>query len=61
MIEDILIRAGMPPIIDQWQNKNRARLISQLGLSEAESLHQGKLNAESDMTDYENIHFKYSI
>ncbi|KAJ5113980.1 hypothetical protein N7456_002514 [Penicillium angulare] len=44
-----------------WQNSRRAKLISDLGMSEEDSGHQGRLNAESDMTDYENIHFKYSF
>lgn len=32
-----------------------------MGFTEEESAHQGRLNAESDMTDTENIHFKYSV
>jgi ACS family allantoate permease-like MFS transporter len=28
-------------------------------MTEEESDRQGKLNAEADMTDFENIHFKY--
>jgi hypothetical protein len=28
-------------------------------LSAEESERQGKLNAEADMTDFENVHFKY--
>lgn len=47
--------------LDQWQNKKRAALVAGLGFTEQESLHQGKLNAESDMTDYENIHFRYAV
>lgn len=46
---------------DQWQNKRRAALIEEMGFTEEESAHQGRLNAESDMTDTENIHFKYSV
>jgi ACS family allantoate permease-like MFS transporter len=30
-------------------------------MSREESDHQGRLNAESDMTDIENIHFRYSM
>lgn len=45
---------------DIWQNKRRARLVADMGLTPEESLHQGALNAESDMTDFENIHFRYS-
>lgn len=45
----------------QRENKKRAALIAEMGLTEEESAHQGRLNAESDMTDVENIHFKYSI
>lgn len=47
--------------VDQWENRRRAALIADMGLTAEESLHQGRLNAESDMTDYENVHFKYSI
>lgn len=47
--------------VDQRENKKRAALIAEMGLTEEESAHQGRLNAESDMTDVENIHFKYSI
>ena len=35
-------------------------MVQALGLSREQALHQGRLNAESDMTDYENIHFRYS-
>jgi len=34
-------------------------MIQEQGFTEEESDRQGKLNAELDMTDYENIHFKY--
>ncbi|KAF4921619.1 putative transporter [Colletotrichum viniferum] len=42
-----------------WENRRRAKLIREQGLSEEESERLGKLNAEADMTDRENIHFKY--
>ncbi|GAW22327.1 hypothetical protein ANO14919_118630 [Xylariales sp. No.14919] len=32
-----------------------------MGLSSEESERLGKLNAENDMTDQENIHFKYQF
>jgi ACS family allantoate permease-like MFS transporter len=35
-------------------------MVADMGLTPEESLHQGSLNAESDMTDFENIHFRYS-
>ena len=44
-----------------WQNRRRDKMVAALGLSPAEAIHQGRLNAESDMTDYENIHFRYSV
>ncbi|KAL4862598.1 hypothetical protein BDV12DRAFT_207098 [Aspergillus spectabilis] len=42
-----------------WENKRRARLIAEQGISEEETERLGKLNAEADMTDRENSHFKY--
>ncbi|OIW34816.1 MFS general substrate transporter [Coniochaeta ligniaria NRRL 30616] len=42
-----------------WENKRRARVIREQGISEEESDRLGKLNAESDMTDRDNIHFVY--
>ncbi|KAL4877384.1 major facilitator superfamily domain-containing protein [Aspergillus karnatakaensis] len=42
-----------------WENKRRAKIIAEQGISEEESERLGKLNAEADMTDRENIHFKY--
>ncbi|KAK7227900.1 hypothetical protein V2G26_000070 [Clonostachys chloroleuca] len=42
-----------------WENRRRAKIIQQQGISEEESLRLGKVNAEADMTDRENIHFKY--
>jgi hypothetical protein len=47
--------------LDMWQNRRRSYFIQDMGLSEEESMHQGRLNAESDMTDWDNIHFKYSL
>ncbi|PYH91572.1 MFS general substrate transporter [Aspergillus ellipticus CBS 707.79] len=44
-----------------WQNHRRAALIREMGLTAAEAAHQGYLNAESDMTDLENVYFKYSL
>ncbi|EOO00485.1 putative mfs general substrate transporter protein [Phaeoacremonium minimum UCRPA7] len=43
-----------------WQNARRDRLVAAMGMTPEESLHQGSLNAESDMTDVENVHFRYS-
>jgi ACS family allantoate permease-like MFS transporter len=43
------------------QNKRRAKKIAELGMSEEESRRQGLLNAEDDMTDFENIHFVYKV
>ncbi|KAI9148828.1 transporter [Paramyrothecium foliicola] len=43
-----------------WENRRRAKVIREQGISEEESERLGKINAEADMTDRENIHFKYS-
>ncbi|KZL87103.1 major facilitator superfamily transporter [Colletotrichum incanum] len=42
-----------------WENRRRANIIREQGFSDEESERIGKLNAEADMTDRENIHFKY--
>ncbi|KAL2210225.1 MFS general substrate transporter [Sarocladium strictum] len=42
-----------------WENKRRAKLIAEQGIDAEESERLGKINAEADMTDMENIHFKY--
>jgi hypothetical protein len=44
---------------DVWENKRRAKLIAEQGIDAEESERLGKINAEADMTDMENIHFKY--
>lgn len=46
-------------IEDVWENKRRAKIIAERGISEEEVVRLGKLNAEADMTDRENIFFKY--
>jgi hypothetical protein len=46
--------------LDVWQNTRRECIIREMGLSEEESAHQGRINAELDVTDYGNIHFRYS-
>jgi hypothetical protein len=47
-------------VLDIWQNKRRAAQIAALGLTNEEATRQGHMNAEMDMTDTENIFFKYS-
>ncbi|KAL6400859.1 major facilitator superfamily transporter [Ilyonectria robusta] len=42
-----------------WENRRRAKIIQEQGISEEESERLGKINAEADMTDRENIHFRY--
>ncbi|KAL2822888.1 major facilitator superfamily domain-containing protein [Aspergillus granulosus] len=42
-----------------WENKRRAKIIAEMGISEEESERLGKVNAENDMTDRENVHFRY--
>ncbi|RSL82192.1 hypothetical protein CEP52_017026 [Fusarium oligoseptatum] len=43
------------------QNRRRAKLVEEMGLTPEESAHQGQINGEMDVTDWENIHFKYSM
>ncbi|KAF9878393.1 hypothetical protein CkaCkLH20_03885 [Colletotrichum karsti] len=43
------------------QNRRRAKKIAESGLSEEECRRQGLLNAEDDMTDFDNIHFVYQL
>ncbi|KAJ4864448.1 major facilitator superfamily domain-containing protein [Trichoderma breve] len=43
------------------ENKRRAKTIKEMGMTPEQSAHQGKINGESDMTDRQNIHFKYSM
>ncbi|TDZ19885.1 putative transporter [Colletotrichum orbiculare MAFF 240422] len=42
-----------------WENRRRAKIIRDQGILDEESERLGRLNAEADMTDRENIHFKY--
>ncbi|TGJ76829.1 hypothetical protein E0Z10_g10810 [Xylaria hypoxylon] len=44
-----------------WENKRRAKLIRDMGISPEDSERLGALNAEADMTDQENLHFKYQF
>ncbi|KEZ46542.1 hypothetical protein SAPIO_CDS0336 [Scedosporium apiospermum] len=50
---------GSLPGLNIWENRRRAKLIREQGISEEESERIGTANAEADMTDRENIHFKY--
>ncbi|KAF3077069.1 hypothetical protein CFAM422_000866 [Trichoderma lentiforme] len=43
------------------ENKRRAKIIKEMGMTPEQSAHQGKINGESDMTDRQNIHFIYSM
>ncbi|KAI0399851.1 major facilitator superfamily domain-containing protein [Xylaria palmicola] len=43
------------------QNKRRAKIVEEMGISAEESERLGRLNAEADMTDLENIHFRYQV
>ncbi|KAK4546512.1 hypothetical protein LTR36_001729 [Oleoguttula mirabilis] len=42
-----------------WQNRKRARMVAEQGISLEDSERLGELNAEADMTDRDNIHFRY--
>lgn len=46
---------------DIMENKRRAKIIKEMGMTPEQSAHQGKINGESDMTDRQNIHFIYSM
>lgn len=46
---------------DIMENKRRARIVKAMGMTLEESAQQGKINGESDMTDRQNIHFRYSV
>jgi MFS transporter, ACS family, allantoate permease len=37
----------------------RAKKVAALGLTPEECKEIGRLNAEADMTDFENVHFVY--
>ncbi|KAL4933765.1 major facilitator superfamily domain-containing protein [Aspergillus undulatus] len=50
---------GTLPGLNIWENKRRAKLVAQMGIDEEESERLGKMNAEADMTDRENVHFWY--
>ncbi|KAK0120314.1 hypothetical protein ONS95_011720 [Cadophora gregata] len=43
------------------QNKRRAKKIAEMGISPDESARIGAMNAEADMNDFDNIHFKYQM
>ncbi|KAH0531310.1 hypothetical protein TsFJ059_000160 [Trichoderma semiorbis] len=43
------------------QNRRRAKKIAEMGMTPEESIYQGKINGESDMTDWQNIHFRYNL
>lgn len=58
-LETAPVRSRLTQLLDMWENRRRAKLIREQGISEEESLRLGKENAEADMTDRENIHFKY--
>ena len=53
------ISVSLLTLADIWQNRKRAQIIAEMGISAEESKRLGQLNAEADMTDRENIHFKY--
>ncbi|KAL4965453.1 MFS general substrate transporter [Aspergillus stella-maris] len=42
-----------------WENRRRAKIIEGMGISREERERLGKLNAEADMTDRENVFFRY--
>ncbi|KAF2770249.1 MFS general substrate transporter [Teratosphaeria nubilosa] len=42
-------------------NKKRDIMVGQMGLTSEEAERAGKLAAEEDMTDFENVHFRYHM
>lgn len=48
-------------IVDVYENRRRDKVVAEVGMTQEEADHQGRLNAESDMTDVENIHFRYVL
>ncbi|KAL4738450.1 major facilitator superfamily transporter [Aspergillus similis] len=42
-----------------WENRRRDKLVAEMGLSEEECERAGRVNAEKDMTDRENVFFRY--
>ncbi|GME36964.1 hypothetical protein OIDMADRAFT_135607 [Neofusicoccum parvum] len=42
-------------------NQYRDKILAERGVSAEESAFEGRLNAENDMTDFENVHFRYSF
>lgn len=55
----VTLQEGTNRGLDIWENRRRAKIIQEQGISEEESERLGKINAEADMTDRENIHFRY--
>ncbi|EHK22945.1 uncharacterized protein TRIVIDRAFT_150101 [Trichoderma virens Gv29-8] len=43
------------------QNKRRAKRVAEMGMTPEQSEYQGKINGESGMTDWQNIHFRYNL
>jgi hypothetical protein len=41
-----------------WQNKRRDAKVAAMGLTPEQCAIQGRINAENDMTDWANIHFR---
>ncbi|KAL5048092.1 hypothetical protein BDW71DRAFT_213841 [Aspergillus fruticulosus] len=42
-----------------WENRRRDKIVAEMGLSEEECERAGRANAENDMTDRENVFFRY--
>ena len=43
------------------ENKRRDHLVAESGISAEEIARCGRVNGEQDMTDLENVHFRYSM
>jgi hypothetical protein len=64
---EVLLYGFAPPLssrivlicTDIWENRRRDKLVAEMGLSEEECERAGRVNAEKDMTDRENVFFRY--
>lgn len=47
-------------MLDVMENRRRDRVVAAMGLSKDEVEHTSRLHEESDLTDFENMHSRYS-
>lgn len=44
-----------------WEIRRRDGIVEASGQVPEQAKHQGRINSESDMTDRDNVHFRYSM